>query len=152
MKRIAILAVVAAVAVTGCNKKVAPEPVADVVVEDARPVGRVTDVEEPVKAELTDAEVDSILGAAPETTSADAADTVRADVSAIKPVAPADTTAVAPVAPAGTTHVVRKGDTLWSLAARHLGSGRRWREIVDANPGIRPERLVIGQTLRIPAR
>jgi len=133
MKRIAILAVIAAVVVTGCNKKTDPEPVADVLVDEQRPSGRVTSPEEPAKTELTDAEIDTILAAT--------ADTETVDVSPIRP-APA----------AGTTHVVRKGDTLWSLAVRYLGDGQRWRDIVGANPGVRPERLAVGQTLNIPAR
>ncbi|UQN31766.1 LysM peptidoglycan-binding domain-containing protein [Brachybacterium kimchii] len=33
---------------------------------------------------------------------------------------------------------VRPGDTVWDLAQQHLGSGQRWKEIVDANAG-RPQ-------------
>jgi len=50
-----------------------------------------------------------------------------------------------------TTYVVKKGDTLSSLALRFLGQRGRWREIVAANPVVVPERLKIGQTLVIPA-
>ncbi len=32
-------------------------------------------------------------------------------------------------------HVVQRGDTYWSLAARHLGAGSRWQEIRDMNLG-----------------
>ena len=32
-------------------------------------------------------------------------------------------------------HVVERGDTYWSLAARHLGAGSRWQEIRDMNLG-----------------
>jgi len=35
--------------------------------------------------------------------------------------------------PDGPTHVVRKGETLWSIAGHRLGSGGRWREILDLN-------------------
>src|SRR5690606_10003586 len=37
-------------------------------------------------------------------------------------------------------YVVRPGDTLWSIAARHLGSGHDYHRIVDLNP----ERLAGG--------
>jgi LysM repeat protein len=37
---------------------------------------------------------------------------------------------------------VAKGDTLWSLAERNLGSGERWREIAELNAG---RRMVDGQ-------
>ena len=32
------------------------------------------------------------------------------------------------------TIVVRRGDTLWSLAERYLGSSKRWRELLERNP------------------
>lgn len=50
----------------------------------------------------------------------------------------------------GTTaiHVVKKGDTLWKLAAAY---GVSRQELIDANPGITPSKLYIGQKLMIPA-
>ena len=50
------------------------------------------------------------------------------------------------------THVVVKGDTMWSLAEKYLGSGRRWQEIADANPGVDINKLSIGTKLTIPPR
>lgn len=47
-------------------------------------------------------------------------------------------------------HVVRKGDKLWKIAERYLGSGTRWKQIVAANPGLRPNRLRVGDALVIP--
>ena len=47
-------------------------------------------------------------------------------------------------------HVVVAGDTLGSVAAARLGTSRRWREIRAANPGVTPERLRIGATLKLP--
>ena len=52
------------------------------------------------------------------------------------------------------THAIKQGDTLWSLAVKHLGSGHRWTEIQDLNGGPEkcdPHKLRIGSTLRLPA-
>lgn len=38
---------------------------------------------------------------------------------------------------ATTTVEVHKGDSLWSIAERHLGAGERWREIAELNDGRR---------------
>ena len=56
--------------------------------------------------------------------------------------------------PEPITHVIRKDDTLWSLAVRYLGDGHRWREIMDANADIvtDPHKLPIGGKLIIPAK
>ena len=52
---------------------------------------------------------------------------------------------------AARTHVVRRGDTLWNLAATYLGNGGRWREILTLNASIRNSvSLPVGATLRIP--
>ncbi len=48
-------------------------------------------------------------------------------------------------------HTVSRGDTLWGLAQRYLGAGRRWTEIQSLNPSIDPAKLMPGQTLLIPA-
>jgi nucleoid-associated protein YgaU len=54
--------------------------------------------------------------------------------------------------PAARTHKVRRGETLWSIAADSLGDGNRWREILRLNPGVRSSRsLVSGSTIRLPA-
>lgn len=58
-------------------------------------------------------------------------------------------TTVATSAAGGRTYVVAKGDTLYSIAARELGKGTRWKEIADLN-GIGPDGLVAGRTLRLP--
>ncbi|WP_037307042.1 BTAD domain-containing putative transcriptional regulator [Amycolatopsis orientalis] len=57
-----------------------------------------------------------------------------------------------------TTHgaipyTVVHGDTLWDLAERHLGDGRRYHEIVRLNPGLlagNPDDLVPAWTLLLP--
>ena len=60
---------------------------------------------------------------------------------------------VIPVEPLHTTalvYEVRRGDTLWRIAEKQLGSGARWREIASANGISNPSRLRIGANLSIP--
>ncbi|MIL09577.1 LysM peptidoglycan-binding domain-containing protein, partial [Salmonella enterica subsp. enterica] len=45
-----------------------------------------------------------------------------------------------------------RGDNLWKLAEKYYGHGRDWKVIMDANAGIKERDLVIGSTLKIPAR
>lgn len=49
--------------------------------------------------------------------------------------APTPQAAHAPREASTTTVTLAKGDTLWSLAEAHLGSGERWREIAELNEG-----------------
>jgi nucleoid-associated protein YgaU len=50
-------------------------------------------------------------------------------------------------------HVVRKGETLSSLAREYLGDEKLWPAIMDANPSLaRPEDLREGETIQIPTR
>jgi|GEM_PF-6641805 len=52
------------------------------------------------------------------------------------------------------TVTVKKGETLSSLALKHLGSSKRWRELMAANPKqlkSDPRRLQAGMTITIPA-
>jgi nucleoid-associated protein YgaU len=46
---------------------------------------------------------------------------------------------------------VQSGDTLSSIAARWFGDHRKWDLIADAND-VDPDRLRVGQRLRLPAR
>lgn len=50
-----------------------------------------------------------------------------------------------------TTHTVRSGESLWQIAADRLGDGRRYAEIARLNNLANPNRLAIGQVLRLPA-
>ena len=50
------------------------------------------------------------------------------------------------------THTFVRGDTLWSLATKYLGDGKRWSEIVPLNPGLEPNKLTPGKTIKIPAK
>lgn len=51
----------------------------------------------------------------------------------------------------GGTHTVVKGETLGDISATHYGTTKHWRKIVEANPGLDPARLKIGQVIQIPA-
>ena len=62
--------------------------------------------------------------------------------------------------PEPVTVTVQRGDSLWRIAARHLGSGDRWREIFDLNRGRvqadgrslrNPHLIQIGWVLELPA-
>jgi len=50
----------------------------------------------------------------------------------------------------GGVHIVQRGDTLWSIAARYYGDGQRWRDIGRANGITNEHRLRIGQRLQLP--
>jgi nucleoid-associated protein YgaU len=71
------------------------------------------------------------------------------------PLAPTKRATVTTVArtaevPSRRSHTVRPGDTLSELAEQYYGSHQRWSVIVNANPGLDPDRLRVGQTLTIP--
>lgn len=73
---------------------------------------------------------------------------------AYDPAAPAVTST--PSAPAssvgggGGNYVVQKGDTLYGIARQRYGDGKQWQRIAQANPGVSPQSLRVGQTLVIP--
>ena len=51
----------------------------------------------------------------------------------------------------GATYRIQEGDSLWRIAERELGSGLRWREIEQLNPGAATGVLVVGKVLTLPA-
>ena len=51
--------------------------------------------------------------------------------------------------PAYTEYTVKKGDSLWRIAAKHLGRGNRYKEIMTAS-GMSSDKLKIGQKIKIP--
>jgi len=59
----------------------------------------------------------------------------------------------APTASSATSTInVRFGDSLWKIAAAHLGSGTHWLCLAEANPQIRvADRIYPGQSLFLPA-
>lgn len=63
---------------------------------------------------------------------------------------PAMAIGVADPPAANRYHVIQRGDTLWSIARRTYGSGQKYRDIAEANPGILARRLYVGQRLVLP--
>jgi len=59
------------------------------------------------------------------------------------------TTDTAPAA-GGKTHTVAKGETLGDISKKYFGTTKNWKKIVDANPGVSPENLKVGEKLVIP--
>ncbi len=73
--------------------------------------------------------------------------------AAVQPVGyerPAPANYPAPAPTGGTKYVVKKGDTLWSIAQRTYNDGQQWKRIVAANPNIKGERVMVGQTIILP--
>ena len=50
----------------------------------------------------------------------------------------------------GALYVVKKGDTLTTIAAEELGDPAQWRKIADLNRIDEPEKLEVGAQLRLP--
>ena len=48
-----------------------------------------------------------------------------------------------------TAYTVKKGDTLWRIAHKQLGSGKRYKDIMTAS-GLKSDKLKVGQGLKIP--
>ncbi len=51
--------------------------------------------------------------------------------------------------PEPRTYTVKKGDTLWGIAKRELGAGRRYTEIKEQN-GLKSNTIRVGQVLKLP--
>jgi nucleoid-associated protein YgaU len=50
------------------------------------------------------------------------------------------------------TYVVRSGDTLGRIAQKVYGNSHNDSVILDANPGLDPRKLVVGQVLKYPVK
>jgi 5'-nucleotidase / UDP-sugar diphosphatase len=62
----------------------------------------------------------------------------------------AGNTAAMSITSASNSYTIKPGDTLWKIAATHYGDGKKWKQILDANPGVTPDKLKIGQTITLP--
>ena len=51
---------------------------------------------------------------------------------------------------AGGQYVVKKGDTMFSIAKQAYGNGNQWQKIAAANPGLTPSTLKAGRTITLP--
>lgn len=76
----------------------------------------------------------------------------------LKPAAKTNETAAstrpAPAAAAAKTYTVKKGDSLWAIAKKYLGSGSRYTEIYNLNKsviGSNPSLIYPGQVLTLPS-
>jgi nucleoid-associated protein YgaU len=50
----------------------------------------------------------------------------------------------------GGTYKIKKGDGLRSIARKELGDESRWKEIQSLNPDIQANRLMVGDTIKLP--
>ncbi len=68
-------------------------------------------------------------------------------------IAETDSATVADAGTAGGTriHVVKQGDTLGTISQQYYSTSRKWQLIQEANGGVSPTALPIGQKLKIPA-
>lgn len=82
----------------------------------------------------------------------DASDRIRQDVvlHLVQFVQPATLALGSKVGAKHKTYTVRKGDTLRSIAAHHLGSAKRWAEIAKLNHLRDGRHLKAGTVLRLP--
>jgi len=59
--------------------------------------------------------------------------------------------AAVPTAPAAGSYTIKAGDTLSTIAGDLYKDTRKWKAIADANPGIDPSRLKVGQVIKVPS-
>jgi len=50
----------------------------------------------------------------------------------------------------GKVHVVKSGESLWTIAKKELGDGSRWKEIQQLNGLAKPEAIKVGMKLKLP--
>lgn len=69
-----------------------------------------------------------------------------------RPATPAGTAAApaAADAPKVPTYTIKSGDNLTSVALELYGSGNHWVQIAQANPLVDPDRLKVGQVIKLP--
>ena len=57
-----------------------------------------------------------------------------------------------PPPPRYVDYTVQEDDTMWTIAEQWFGDGVRWEQIATANPFVDPNRLRVGQKLRLPPK
>lgn len=78
------------------------------------------------------------------------ASTEKAETSTAKPDTSSNTSSTGTNTSTGyTTYTVKKGDSLWNIAKKLLGSGTEWPQIQKAN-GLKGTVIHPGQKLKIP--
>lgn len=88
------------------------------------------------------------------------AETPRRGLAVPPPPAPRDvppsdtlTTLVSPGGKTGASaYTIKESDTLSRIAREHYGDDKYWRAIVQANPGLNPDRIIAGKTISLPPR
>ena len=65
-------------------------------------------------------------------------------VATVKPPVPAT------AAPTGKTYTIKAGDSFSSIATAVFGAEKHWIDIADANPGIDPKKVRVGQVINLP--
>lgn len=65
---------------------------------------------------------------------------------------PAGTTPGSAATGSASTYTIARGDSMYVIAQKVYGNGNLWPKIVQANVGVNPNRLKIGQVLRIPSK
>lgn len=64
---------------------------------------------------------------------------------------PTTTQAEQPVSAGGSyQHLVERDDNLWNIAKKYYGKGHLYKKIVEANPGLNPNKLPVGKKITIP--
>lgn len=74
----------------------------------------------------------------------------RAAPAPSRPGAPGRPSSGPAVAPSGRTYTVKAGDTLQRIAQQQLGKASRWPEIARLNNLRDPNKIKVGQKLRLP--
>ena len=144
MRNLLVLTAAAGLICAGCQKK------------DSAQVSIVADpslnVPSPGTLEPVDA-APAAPTAPPYMASDDIAPAPTASLTPLPPPAESALPPVTPLAPPGRrTYIIQKGDTLYGIARREYGDGKRWKEIAAVNPGIEPTRLRIGAEIILPSR
>ncbi len=121
----------------------------------AEPTGAAAPAPQPASPTATPAAMPAPANAAPAAAPANPAP--AAANPAVTPKAPGVGTTNPVETPSASTampaaYVVKKGQSLWSIAAERLGNGERYREIIELNPQLRdPGQLETGMELKLPA-